>query len=326
MSYLQEICFTVCARACAGSRRSSLAMLLFILLGLAWTRLPDKHVWQVLLSLLVATAAGHRGALAASRNHAQLAGDDGKARQAGLGRGDAAGLDRRGLGRLGAAGLVRRPDSAVGGLSELAGSGTLAGEALHLRAHSSAGSPCSSGSFAGSWCRPRLFRTPASAQWGWRLPLRQGDPALVELALVAGRGRCARWCVWLPGRFFAADPHGTVSAQIWHVSLKLAATYLLAVGSWVLLLAWEAVLFGRQNPRPDETLALSIGLTEPHRDEGTVEPPLPELSTRSAERPCVATPAPVRGHTVEKLLRVPPAAGARPPTGFARCVSQLSVN
>jgi hypothetical protein len=35
------------------------------------------------------------------------------------------------------------------------------------------------------------------------------------------------------------------------VALKLAATYLLAVGSWVLLLGWVAVLFGRQQSQAD---------------------------------------------------------------------------
>jgi hypothetical protein len=99
--------------------------------------------------------------------------------------------------------------------------------------------------------------------WNWRWWLGVTVAALVAVAL--------------PARFFAPDPYGSVSAQIWHVSLKLAANYLLAVGSWVLLLAWEAVLFGRQKPRTDETLALILGQTEPHSSEGTVEkPPLPE--------------------------------------------------
>jgi len=57
--------------------------------------------------------------------------------------------------------------------------------------------------------------------------------------------------VWLPGLFFAPDPHGTLSAQIWLVSLKLAASYLLAMIGWVLLLAWAAVLFARLKPLPE---------------------------------------------------------------------------
>jgi hypothetical protein len=70
--------------------------------------------------------------------------------------------------------------------------------------------------------------------WNWRW-----WPVAVIAALVS---------IWLPGRLFAALPSGTVSAQIWHVSLKLAATYLLVICSWVLMLAWAAVLFGCQKP------------------------------------------------------------------------------
>jgi hypothetical protein len=76
--------------------------------------------------------------------------------------------------------------------------------------------------------------------WNWRWWL-----AVVLAALVA---------VELPSRFFAATPSGGVNAQIWHVTLKLAATYLLAVSNWVLLLGWVAVLFGRQQPPPEEVL------------------------------------------------------------------------
>ena len=53
--------------------------------------------------------------------------------------------------------------------------------------------------------------------------------------------------VVLPGHFFAGIPHGTVSHQIWAVALKLAGSYVLVVGSWVLLLAWAAVLLSREH-------------------------------------------------------------------------------
>jgi len=82
----------------------------------------------------------------------------------------------------------------------------------------------------------------ASAQWGWRLPWRKlirmmfnwrWWPAVIVAALVA-----VKW----PGTFFDALPHGTVSHQVWAVSLKLSGSYLLAVGCWVMLLAWAATL------------------------------------------------------------------------------------
>ena len=111
----------------------------------------------------------------------------------------------------------------------------------------------------------------ASSQWGWRIPwmrvLRmlwnwRWWLAVVVAALVAVR---------LPGRFFVAEPGGTVSAQVWHVGLKLAATYVLAVGCWVLLLAWAATLFGRQRPRPgaeDELARVPVAIGPPRFSRG----------------------------------------------------------
>jgi cytochrome b561 len=85
--------------------------------------------------------------------------------------------------------------------------------------------------------------------WNWRWWL-----GVLLAALLA---------VELPSRFFAAEPSGSVHAQIWHVALKLIATYLLAVGSWVLLLGWLAVLFGRQNPPAEEVLVAVPAPAEP---------------------------------------------------------------
>jgi hypothetical protein len=84
-----------------------------------------------------------------------------------------------------------------------------------------------------------------SAQWGWRIPFRRVFrlllgwrwwPAVVAAALVG---------VSLPAHFFSTIPHGTVSAQVSAVAWKLVATYVLVIGGWVLLLAWAAVLLDR---------------------------------------------------------------------------------
>jgi len=86
--------------------------------------------------------------------------------------------------------------------------------------------------------------------------------------------------VELPSRFFAAEPSGSVHAQIWHVVLKLIATYLLAMGSWVLLLGWVAVLFGRQQPPGEEVLVAvpaPSGPPEPDK-QASVKLDLPESS------------------------------------------------
>ena len=58
--------------------------------------------------------------------------------------------------------------------------------------------------------------------------------------------------VWLPGRFFAGIPHGTVQSQIWHIAVKLLGAYLLSVSCWVIVVAWLAVLFSRQQPPPPQ--------------------------------------------------------------------------
>ena len=85
----------------------------------------------------------------------------------------------------------------------------------------------------------------ASAQWGWRLPWRKLIRLLLNwrwwLAIVVA----ALVAVELPSHFFTGVPHGTVAHQVWAVILKLAGAYLLAVASWVLLLAWAAVLLSR---------------------------------------------------------------------------------
>jgi hypothetical protein len=64
------------------------------------------------------------------------------------------------------------------------------------------------------------------------------------------------------------------------VVLKLIATYLLAVGSWVLLLGWVAVLFDRQKPPGEEVLVevpALIGPPGPDK-QASVKLDLPEGS------------------------------------------------
>jgi hypothetical protein len=88
----------------------------------------------------------------------------------------------------------------------------------------------------------------ATAQWGWRVPIRrilrvlwnwQWWLVVTVAALVA-----VRWT----GHWFDADPKGTVAAQEWSVGLKLAGAYVLGVGAWVVVLAWWAVLFDWKKP------------------------------------------------------------------------------
>jgi hypothetical protein len=90
----------------------------------------------------------------------------------------------------------------------------------------------------------------ASALWGWRLPWRRVTRLIWNWRWWLAAVLAALVGVWLPGHFFMGEPYGTVQAQMWRVGLKLAATYLLGVGCWVLLLGWLAVLFGRQHKQP----------------------------------------------------------------------------
>jgi hypothetical protein len=115
----------------------------------------------------------------------------------------------------------------------------------------------------------------ASAQWGWRLPVRRVLRLLWSWRWWLGVAVATALGLWLPGKFFAGVPHGTVSAQVWAVGLKLAGAYLLAVGCWVLLLAWAAVLFGRQQPPPEESLAAVPVLAGPG----------PQILSATAETP-----------------------------------------
>jgi hypothetical protein len=119
----------------------------------------------------------------------------------------------------------------------------------------------------------------ASAQWGSRLPWRRVLRVLLNwrwwiVAVVA-----ALVGVRLPGYFFHDEPHGSVTRQVCAVSLKLAGAYVLAMASWVLLLAWAAALVTRDEHKPkapgdDALVAVPVG-SGPLRED-SVKLPLPE--------------------------------------------------
>jgi uncharacterized membrane protein YphA (DoxX/SURF4 family) len=73
---------------------------------------------------------------------------------------------------------------------------------------------------------------------------------------------------------FIGLPHGTVSAQVWAVVLKLAAAYLLVVGTWVFLLAWVATLFAvhaltaNQPPFDEAEVPVPLLSVPPDRSQG----------------------------------------------------------
>jgi hypothetical protein len=119
----------------------------------------------------------------------------------------------------------------------------------------------------------------ASAQRGWHLPWRKLLRMMLNWRWWIGAVMAALLGVLLPSYFFNGEPHGTVAHQVWAVSLKLAGAYLLATTSWVLLLAWAAVLLARDERRPkapgdDAPVAAPVGSGPLAED--SVKLPLPK--------------------------------------------------
>jgi hypothetical protein len=85
----------------------------------------------------------------------------------------------------------------------------------------------------------------AVAQWGKRIPWRKVFRLLIEWKWWLGITIAALLAVLIPSYFFDSLPHGTVHAQEWHLGLKLGGAFLLKLVSWVLVLGWLAVLFDR---------------------------------------------------------------------------------
>jgi hypothetical protein len=253
---------------------------LLILAGLAWTRLPDKHWWQVALSLLVPILLGISTLELQAGTVRSFADDDGK--RVKLVWGAVTLLVWIAVGAAAWAVLDWCDDQFpqwAGYLnsqaSDHARARLLTYEHLYLW--------MTYVEWVFRWivvpAKVIPFAT-ASAQWGWRLPWRRVIRMLWNWRWWLGVVVAALVAVELPSRLFAVTPSGGVNAQIRHVVLKLIATYLLAVGSWVLLLGWVAVLFDRQKPPAEEVLAAVpalIGPPEPDK-EASVKLDLPEGS------------------------------------------------
>jgi hypothetical protein len=99
----------------------------------------------------------------------------------------------------------------------------------------------------------------ASSQWGWRLKWRRLVRVLLSWRWWPAVTVAALLAVRLPEHWFAAEPKGTVHAQVWAVGLKIAATWVLGVLWWVLLLAWAAVLMVRQKEPAADAVDALIG-------------------------------------------------------------------
>jgi len=227
------------------------ALGLILLAGLAWTRLPDKYAWQVLLSLLIPVLLiAALLVLEAGFLRRLLGTQEGRAR-----------FVTGALMLLAWALVVWLAWAILDWCNDQIP--TWAGY-LNSRAPAHARAKLFTYEHIQTWLTLlvwiwRWIVLPAKviphalalAEWGWRLPWRRlirlmfnwrWWPAVIVSALLG---------VALPEYLFTGLPHGTVHHQVWAVIFKSGATYLLAIISWVLLLAWGAVLLARQTPLPE---------------------------------------------------------------------------
>jgi hypothetical protein len=254
------------------------ATLLIILAGIGWTRLPDSYAWQVALALLVPLVLLAAVLLLEAGTTRELFNDS--QRRVHL----AAGV----LTLLFWVAVVW----AAWALLDWCGD-QIPVWAGYLNSRASADSRATLFTYdhIQSWLTflvwiIRWIAVPAkvipwamaSAQWGLRLPVRKIIRLLFNwrwwLAVIIA----ALVAVELPSHFFDGLPRGTVSHQVWAVMLKLTAAYLLAIISWVLLLAWCAVLLSlgpRAAENPDDSRVLAPIGSGP-LGEDSVKLPLPE--------------------------------------------------
>ncbi|HEV2136362.1 MAG TPA: hypothetical protein VGR47_19210 [Terracidiphilus sp.] len=257
-------------------------MLVLIGIGVAWTRLPDQYWWQVFLSLLIPTL------LIA----ALLALDAATMRSV------AGGADSKHV-RLMWGALALAVWAAIYAaiwifLNWCAGHIRAWASYLNSRASAHARASFFTYDHIQNWLIALvwIFRwiivpgklipcAIASAQFGWRLPWRRlirfmlnwrWWPAVILASLIA-----VEW----PSHFYNAIPQGSVSQQVWAVLLKLLANYLLAITSWILLLAWAAVLISPRPQSADDALVPAPIGSAP-LGEDSVRLPLPEAGNNPA--------------------------------------------
>jgi hypothetical protein len=240
--------------------------LALILLVLAWTRLPDKHLWQVALSLLIPLLLAMCALELQAATIRAFADDDGK--RVKLVWGAVTLLVWIAVGAAFWAFLDWCDDQ----FPLWAG---------YLNSRFSAHARVTIFTYVhilrwlaiAEWVL-RWIALPAklipygaaSSQWGWRIPWRRVLPILWNWRWWLPVVLAALVAVFLPGKLFSVDPKGSVTEQVWSATLKLAVTYILAMGTWVLLLGWVVTLFGRQQ-RPTEKSLAAVPVEIPPPDD-----------------------------------------------------------
>lgn len=222
---------------------------MLLLLGLAWTRIPEKNFLQVALTLLLP--------LLLAISFLEL--------EAGTLRAFATSNGRRVKLVWGAVGLL-----AVGLLLWIAWGlcDDVTNHATDWASYLNSQSPAHTRIFTferylhaftvAGWIlywivTPALLLPVALgvAEAAHRIAWRRVFHLLIDWKWWTGVTLAALLGVLLPSHFFNALPHGTVQAQEWHLSLKLGGAFLLKLASWILILAWLGVLFDRipETPR-----------------------------------------------------------------------------
>ena len=220
-----------------------LLTLVLILIAIAWTRLPDKHFWQVGLTLLVPLLLAISALELQAGTVRAFSDDDG--RRVKLIWGALALLVWLAVGAACWAFLDWCDDRIflwAGYLNSKM--------STHARATTFTYEHITHWLTLAEWIL-RWIVVPAkliawgaaSALWGWRLPVRRIIRLLFNWRWWLGVIAVSLVAVLLPSHLFAAPPPGSVKEQVWAVILKLILTYVLVVGSWVLLLGWWATLF-----------------------------------------------------------------------------------
>lgn len=253
--------------------------LLLLLVGLAWTRIPEKHWWQVLLTMIVSLLLLVSFLELEAGTMRSFTGDDGRRIKLVWGA----------MALLVWVALYWAMWAVLDWCDE-----QIPAWAGYLNSRFSAGGRATVFTYAHlqlwftdlewllRWVVVPAKLVPyamASAQWGWRLPLRRILRILFNWRWWVGVLAAALLGVSLPSHFFTGTPNGTVSHQVWVVVFKVAGTYLLTVASWVLLLTWAAVLMARAKPgasRGGDESDMPVPVGSGPLREDNVKLPLPE--------------------------------------------------
>jgi hypothetical protein len=234
------------------------ATVLIALAGIAWTRLPDKHAWQVGLTLLIPLVLLEAFLLLEAGTMRKLMHDE-----------------------SGRAGLVHGALTLLFWITIVCAAWAILDwcddQSFLWASYLNSKSPANLRGRILTYQHIELWITTliwifkwialpakviphavASAQWGWRLPWRKSLRLVLNWRWWSAVAVAALVGVALPGRFFKPEPSGSVSHQVWAVGIKLAGAYLLAITSWVLVLAWAAVLLGLETQFDAEELVENL--------------------------------------------------------------------